>query len=96
MEDNTILAFLGVMLCTLIYGAYNGLVVQYPNILLILLGAVVVYLFLLELEFKQLKKIAFKMGDEESMLTKSVNELKAEVNELKQGVATSKMQSRRS
>jgi len=96
MEDNTILAFLGVMLCTLVYGAYNGLVVQYPNILLILLGAVVIYLFLLELEFKQLKKIAFKMGDEESMLTKSVNELKLEVTALKQGVATSKMQSRRS
>ncbi len=95
MEDNTILAFLGVMLCTLVYGAYNGLVVQYPNILLILLGAVVVYLFLLELEFKQLKKIAFKMGDEESMLTKSVNELKIEVTALKQGMASSKMQSRK-
>ncbi len=95
MEDNSILVFLGVMLCTLIYGAYNGLVVQYPNILLILLGAEIVYLFLLELEFKQLKKISFKMGDEESMLTKSVSELKLEVAALKQGMASSKM-SRRS
>jgi hypothetical protein len=93
MEDNTILVFLGVMLCTLVYGAYNGLVVQYPNILLILLGAVIIYLFLLELEFRQIKKISFKMGDEESMLTKSVSELKVEVAALKQATVSSRMRS---
>lgn len=92
MEDNTILAFLGVMLCTLIYGAYNGLVVQSPNILLILLGAVIVYLFLLELEFKQLKKIAFKTNEEDIMLTKSVKELKEEVAALKESLISSRMQ----
>ncbi|MBN2094963.1 MAG: hypothetical protein JW727_02850 [Candidatus Aenigmarchaeota archaeon] len=95
MEDNTIMVFLGVMFCTLIYGAYNGLVVQYPNVLLILLGAVIVYLFLLETELKQLKKIAFKMDDEESMFTKSVGELKAEIESLKETAVSSKMHSRR-
>jgi hypothetical protein len=83
MEDNVIFVFLGVMLCTLIFGAYNGLVVQYPNVLIILLGATIVYLILLEMEFRQLKKIAFKMGDEESILTKSLNDLKAEVEALR-------------
>jgi hypothetical protein len=92
MEDNTILIFLGVMLSMLIYGAYNGLVVQYPNILLILLGAVIVYLFLLELEFRQLKKIAFKMGDEESVLTKSINELREEISALRESEVSEKMQ----
>jgi len=96
MEDNAIIAFLGVMLCTLIYGAYNGLVVQYPNILIILLGATIVYLILLELEFRQLKKIAFKMDDEESILTKSLNELKAEVTALREETLTNRGKSSRS
>jgi hypothetical protein len=93
MEDNTILIFLGVMLSILVYGAYNGLVGQYQNILLILLGAEIVYLFLLEIEFKQLKKIAFKMGDEESMLIKSVKELKDEVAALQQGASSQRRRS---
>jgi len=90
MEDNTILVFLGVALCTLIYGAYNGLVVQYPNVLVILLGAVTVYLVLLEAEFRQLKKVAFKVDEEESMLSKAVKELKLEVSALQSSLAYSK------
>lgn len=96
MEDSTILVFLGVILCTLIYGAYNGLVVQYPNVLIILLGAVAVYLILLEFEFRQLRKIEFKMDEEESVLSKTVKELKEEVEVLHQGIASARAQSKKS
>ncbi|MGC9310508.1 MAG: hypothetical protein ACP5E4_02160 [Candidatus Aenigmatarchaeota archaeon] len=86
MEDNTILVFLAVMMATIVYGAYSGLVLQYPNILVLLLGAVVVYLFILELEFRQMAKIAAKMEGEENILTKSVRELREEVSELREAV----------
>lgn len=93
MEDNAIMVFLGVIFCTLIYGAYNGLVVQYPNVLIILLGAVIVYLVLLESEFRQLRKIEFKMDEEEPMLSKAVREIKMEVTALRDSMASKKSQS---
>lgn len=43
---------------------------------------VVAYLILLEIEFRQLRKIAHKFEDEESELAKEIKELRAEVSSL--------------
>jgi hypothetical protein len=84
MEDNTVLIVLGVILLTIIYGAYSGLVIQYPNVLILLMGAVIVYLGILWVELRQLSKIAESIDKKESLLTQSVKELKSEIDELRQ------------
>lgn len=87
MEDNTILIVLGVILSAVIYGAYSGLVLQYPNVLVLLLGAIIVYLFILETEFRQLAKIANKIDREEVLLTKTIKDLREEVSVLRDSIA---------
>ncbi len=43
---------------------------------------VVAYLILLEIEFRQLRKIAHKFEDEETELAKEIKDLRAEINAL--------------
>ena len=61
-----------------------GVSVPILELLVIFCIVVVVYLVILEIEFRQLKSITKKFDDEEILLSKEMRELRSEVSELKE------------
>lgn len=61
-----------------------GISVPILELLVIFCIVVVVYLVILEIEFRQLKSITKKFDDEEVLLSKEMRELRNEVAELKE------------
>lgn len=59
-----------------------GFNVPILELLVVFSIVVVAYLVLLEIEFRQLRKIAHKFEDEESELAKEIKELREEISEL--------------
>ncbi|MCK4634375.1 MAG: hypothetical protein KAT37_00700 [Candidatus Aenigmarchaeota archaeon] len=61
-----------------------GVSIPILELLVIFCIVVVVYLVILEIEFRQLKAITKKFDDEEILLSKEMRELRSEVSELKE------------
>lgn len=61
-----------------------GVDVPILELLVVFCIVVVVYLIILELEFRQLKHITKKFDEEEIMLSKEMRELRNEIAELRQ------------
>lgn len=61
-----------------------GISVPILELLVIFCIVVVIYLVILEIEFRQLKAITKKFDDEEVLLSKEMRELRNEVSELKE------------
>lgn len=61
-----------------------GISVPILELLVIFCIVVVIYLVILEIEFRQLKSITKKFDDEEVLLSKEMRELRNEVAELKE------------
>ena len=67
-----------------------GINVPVTELLLLLSAVIIVYLVILEYEFRQIKVIAKKFDDEELILTKSIRELRDALEEIKSGGRTKK------
>jgi len=63
-----------------------GIDVPILELLVIFSTVVVVYLIILEIEFRQMRKITQKMDEEELQLSKEVRELRNTIVELKEAV----------
>lgn len=61
-----------------------GVSIPILELLVIFCIVVVIYLVILEIEFRQLKAITKKFDDEEILLSKEMRELRNEVAELKE------------
>ncbi len=61
-----------------------GISVPILELLVVFCIVVVVYLIILEIEFRQLKEITKKFDEEEVLLSKEMRELRSEVSELKE------------
>ena len=61
-----------------------GIEVPILELLVIFCTVVVVYLIILEIEFRQLKSIAKKFDEEEVLLSREMRELRNEISELKE------------
>ncbi len=61
-----------------------GIDIPILELLVVFCTVVVVYLIILEIEFRQLKYIAKKFDEEEVMLSKEMRELRNEIAELRQ------------
>lgn len=60
-----------------------GINIPVTELLLLLSAVIIVYLVILEFEFRQVKNIAKKFDDEELILTKSIRELRDSVSDLR-------------
>lgn len=60
-----------------------GINIPITELLLLLSLVIIVYLAILEFEFRQIRKITKKFDDEELILTKSIRELRDSVSELR-------------
>ncbi|MCK4429160.1 MAG: hypothetical protein KAU95_02200 [Candidatus Aenigmarchaeota archaeon] len=60
-----------------------GVNVPVTELLLILSAIIIVYLIILEYEFRQIRNIVKKFDDEELILTKSIRELRDAVSEMR-------------
>jgi hypothetical protein len=60
-----------------------GINIPITELLLLLSTVIIVYLVILEFEFRQVKNITKKFDDEELILTKSIRELRDSVNDLR-------------
>ena len=60
-----------------------GINIPITELLLLLSLVIIVYLAILEFEFRQIRKITKKFDDEELILTKSIRELRDSVGELR-------------
>lgn len=61
-----------------------GINIPILELLVIFCIVVVIYLVILEIEFRQLKEITKKFDEEEVLLSKEMRELRNEVTELKE------------
>ena len=61
-----------------------GISIPILELLVVFCIVVVIYLVILEIEFRQLKSITKKFDDEEVLLSKEMRELRNEVSELKE------------
>ena len=61
-----------------------GISVPILELLVIFCIVVVIYLVILEIEFRQLKSITKKFDEEEVLLSKEMRELRNEISELKE------------
>jgi len=59
----------------------------FPELLIIVLGLVIVYLVILELEFRQVRSISNRFSDEETTLEKEIKELRGELDDFKEHLA---------
>ncbi len=62
---------------------FGFLIPIFPELLTIVMGLVIVYLVILELEFRQVRKIAGKFSDEETVLAREIKEFSQELTELR-------------
>ncbi len=67
-----------------------GISVPILELLVIFCIVVVIYLVILEIEFRQLKSITKKFDEEEVLLSKEMRELRNEITELKNVIKTIK------
>ncbi len=63
-----------------------GINIPITELLLLLSLVIIVYLAILEFEFRQIRKITKKFDDEELILTKSIRELRDSVSELRNAI----------
>ena len=63
-----------------------GINIPITELLLLLSLVIIVYLAILEFEFRQIRKITKKFDDEELILTKSIRELRDSVGELRNAI----------
>lgn len=66
---------------------FGFLIPIFPELLTIVLGLVIVYLVILELEFRQVRAISSRFSAEETTLEKEIKELRAEIDEFKTHLA---------
>jgi len=66
---------------------FGFLIPIFPELLTIVLGLVVVYLVILELEFRQVRAISNRFSEEETTLEREIKEFRGELNEFKEHVA---------
>ena len=67
-----------------------GINIPILELLVVFCIVVVIYLVILEIEFRQLKSITKKFDEEEVLLSKEMRELRNEVIELKEVIKTLK------
>ena len=67
-----------------------GIEVPILELLVVFSTVVVVYLIILEIEFRQLKLITKRFDDEEVMLSREMRELRTEIGELKEVIKSLK------
>ena len=67
-----------------------GIEVPILELLVVFSTVVVVYLIILEIEFRQLKVITKRFDDEEVMLSREMRELRTEIGELKEVIKSLK------
>ncbi len=65
-----------------------GIDVPILELLVIFSTVVVIYLIILEIEFRQLRKITRKFDEEEIALSKEMRELKEEISTLREVIGT--------
>jgi len=63
---------------------FGFLIPIFPELLTIVLGLVVVYLVILELEFRQVRAISNRFSMEETTLEREIKEFRGELNEFKE------------
>ena len=63
-----------------------GINIPITELMLLLSLVIIVYLAILEFEFRQIRKITKKFDDEELILTKSIRELRDSVSELRNAI----------
>jgi len=63
---------------------FGFLIPIFPELLTIVLGLVVVYLVILELEFRQVRAISNRFSIEEKTLEREIKEFRMEINEFKE------------
>lgn len=63
---------------------FGFLIPVFPELLTIVLGLVVVYLVILELEFRQVRAISNRFSEEETTLEREIKELRGEIDEFKE------------
>lgn len=66
-----------------------GINIPVTELLLLLSVVIIVYLVILEYEFRQIRNIVKKFDDEELILTKSIRELRDSVSELREVINVS-------
>ena len=63
---------------------FGFLIPIFPELLTIVLGLVVVYLVILELEFRQVRAISNRFSIEETTLEREIKEFRGEIGEFKE------------
>jgi type II secretory pathway component PulM len=67
-----------------------GISVPILELLVVFCIVVVIYLVILEIEFRQLKSITKKFDEEEVLLSREMRELRSEITELKEVIKSIK------
>ena len=63
---------------------FGFLIPIFPELLTIVLGLVIVYLVILELEFRQVRSISNRFSEEETTLEREIKELNGQLQEFKE------------
>ena len=75
----------------MVFITWLGIDIPVPELIVIFSIVVVLYLIILEFEFRQLRMINRKVDEEEMQLSRAMKELKDEVTALKDVIVSKKM-----
>jgi len=74
-----------------VFITWLGIDVPIPELMVLFSIVVVLYLIIMEFEFRQLRMINRKVDEEEVQLSRAMKELKDEITSLKDVIVTKKM-----